>query len=417
MQRVIQSSFKQQLQENHISPDKHGFVSAVYHAYSHHHHLTLRPEDVWFSILSQLTFFITAHAEELRSFFVAHEGKKELQVATGGTMDTVDFGPLAMEMTKLIEKNVVDPELRTWIMPEFSTTTDSDRVVAAILMMGAMQKYFSYTIALLCGIPSVTLLGEKEDWVQMAGKLDKITQLGDEPATFVRLLKPVLQRFIMSFDDPTSPEMVDFWSRCANKHSGGSGPTYLSGWITAFCFWDAEGRLLYQDPMNPAIPEDFIHSNAGCELDGIQYHRIDSDDIPYGFASVPVTVNDNGITHNTKMMAGMVGIQATSTGQMLDGNYEHDDRKVVTSAFGSEFSGFVPKPHAPSHQSEEPGLDSIQPVSGWWMYETESPEAEQEREAEKTAIDKELSSLDFGDSTNNIRVDQLLFRSAELQQY
>jgi hypothetical protein len=48
----------------------------------------------------------------------------------------------------LIAKNVVDPELRTWIMPDFSTTEESDSVVAAILMMGALQQYFEYRFSL-----------------------------------------------------------------------------------------------------------------------------------------------------------------------------------------------------------------------------------------------------------------------------
>lgn len=370
-QGVIQSSFSQLLRENHVSSSTHGFVLAVYRAYSHHHHLTLRPEDVWFSILSQLTFFVNAHAEELRSYFVAHEGKKELNVVAAGTLKTVDVGALAVRMTELIEENVIDPELRTWIMPAFSTTTDSDRVVAAVLMMGAMQKYFSYGMMLVCGIPSVTLLGEREDWAQMAGKLDKLTQLGDEPATFAKLLRPVLQRFVKSFDDPSSYEVVDFWSRCAHQKSGGSGPSYLSGWITAFCFWDEDGRLFYNGPVNPASSQQSKGFDAGCELDGVRYHRIDSDEIPSGFASVPVKVDDNGHVHNTKMVAGMVGIQATSKGRMLDRNNDHNDQGKFTLGPNSEM---IPVDRAPATLSEEHGLDSIQPVSGWWMYETESPE-------------------------------------------
>jgi hypothetical protein len=57
----------------------------------------------------------------------------------------------------MIAKNVIDPELRTWIMPAFSTTMNSDKVVAAILIMGAMQQYFQFKFKLICGIPSVTL--------------------------------------------------------------------------------------------------------------------------------------------------------------------------------------------------------------------------------------------------------------------
>ena len=49
---------------------------------------------------------MNAHAEELRSHFVKHEGKKELVVTAAGTRYTVDFGNLANQMTGKIHENV-----------------------------------------------------------------------------------------------------------------------------------------------------------------------------------------------------------------------------------------------------------------------------------------------------------------------
>jgi len=49
---------------------------------------------------------VNAHAEELRSHFVKHEGKKELVVKAVGTRYTVDFGNLANQMTGQIHENV-----------------------------------------------------------------------------------------------------------------------------------------------------------------------------------------------------------------------------------------------------------------------------------------------------------------------
>ncbi|KAF1932742.1 uncharacterized protein M421DRAFT_89100 [Didymella exigua CBS 183.55] len=179
--QIIQSSFSEKdLQDTHTSPSRNGLVYAAYHAYSHHHHLTICPEDVWFSVLSQLNFYINAHAEELRDYFIAHKAQKKLTVYTIGTIHTVDFGLLARYMTKEIQNNAKDPDLQEWIMPDFTTTTDSDRAVAAVLMMGAMQKYFSCEMAPLCGIPSVTLLGERADWEKIHNRLNKLSKFGDE---------------------------------------------------------------------------------------------------------------------------------------------------------------------------------------------------------------------------------------------
>ena len=108
--------------------------------------------------------YINKHAEELREKFVGHEGKKELEILHMANRYTLDWGIFAQDMGLLLEKNVVDPEMREWIMPTFTTTTENDKVVASILMMGAMQSYFTYKCTMRCGLPSVTLLGERTDW-------------------------------------------------------------------------------------------------------------------------------------------------------------------------------------------------------------------------------------------------------------
>ncbi|KAJ5305908.1 hypothetical protein N7508_004923 [Penicillium antarcticum] len=105
-----------------------------------------------------------------------------------GSFKTINYGAFALLMTMQIEQNVVDEELRTWTMPKFTTITENDEVVAAILMMGALLKYFSYLCVLGCGIPSLILLGEREDRVTLVKKLDRLSQLGDEPSRFSQLL-------------------------------------------------------------------------------------------------------------------------------------------------------------------------------------------------------------------------------------
>ena len=333
------------LQEKHISSSTNGFVYTCFEAYSSHHHLTIRPEDVWLAILSQTSFYVNAHAEELRHLFVKHEGQKELEVVAVGTRHSVDFGDLARRMTQEIEKNVVDPELREWMLPAFTTTTDSDVVVASILMMGTMQKYFSYGMCLMCGIPSVTLLGERKDWEEIERRIPKLERFGSESAQFASLLKPILRGFLDSFDNPGSPAVKDFWSKIAHE-TGGSGPYLLSGWITAFCFWDVDGKCMFSGKAQPPPTlEDFQTRRAGCELNGTLYHRVDTLDIPPGFTSVPVVVNDNGDKFKAKMVAGSIGTLAKDSVGLVGGTREQDD------AHGNS------------------NLDSVQPLTGWFMFE------------------------------------------------
>ena len=339
---LLGSSFGSELKSS-ILPASNGFVSSAVEAYSLHHHLRIRPEDVWFSILTQLSFYINSHAKELRGKFVAHEGKKELEVQFDtGSRYTIDYGVFAKKMTLEIEKNIVDPELREWALPAFTTTTDNDLVVASVLLMGVVQKYFDYKCCIRCGLPSVTLLGEKADWEIILKRLDKLETFGAEPTQFCALLRPVISHFVKSFDDPASKEVIDFWQRIAHVDAGGSGPTYYSGWITAFCFWDQDGKTIGKDLPGHRKERENESWEASTYpeliLDGAVYHQVDSIDVPEGFSSVPVKIDDNGYELEALMIAGSVGINVTYSGE----KHTAEDNKI--------------------------GNDTLAPASGWWMF-------------------------------------------------
>ncbi|KAL9007724.1 MAG: hypothetical protein Q9173_007071 [Seirophora scorigena] len=344
---LMQSSFGPNLQAA-MDPSSNGFVHGAIQAYNQHHCLHIRPEDVWFAILSQLSFFINAHAEELRGQFVAHEGKKELIIKFCGNRYSVDYALFAKRMGALIEENVVDPELRQWMMPAFTTTTKNDIVVACILLMGATQKYFDFTCRILCGLPSVTLLGNKGDWELILARLEKLKEYGEEPVQFYTLLKPVVSRFVDSFDSPMSDGTVAFWQRIAHHESGGSGPSYYSGWITAFCFWSAEGKSMYYTRHHPdCINESSWEKTHELKLDEAIYHKVESTEVPPGYTEVPVKVDDNGNVFHATMIAGSVGTRYISS------------------------------------QGAEHDMDTIQPESGWWMFE-------KKEEAEKLGHDSTM---------------------------
>ena len=98
-----------------------------------------------------------------------------------GNRYMVDFGLFAQLMSGLIEENVLDPELRKWVMPAFSTSTRHDNIIASILLVGVTQKYFEFTCCNSCGLPSVTLLGEKADWELIYQRLAKSTPSAKNP--------------------------------------------------------------------------------------------------------------------------------------------------------------------------------------------------------------------------------------------
>ncbi|KAI0690420.1 hypothetical protein C8T65DRAFT_98399 [Cerioporus squamosus] len=332
-----------------LVPRANGFVEAVLTAYKKHHHLKIRPDDVWTSILIQLNFYINAHAEELREYFVAHQGKKTLTVSAVGTRYTVDFGDMARQMTLKIHDNVVDTAFVDWILPNFTTTTVTDTTVCAVVMMSSLKSYFDYRMACMCGIPSITLEGERADWEKLLSRLDRLSDLGEEPAVWARMLRPILTRFVSAFDG--APD-TKFWNEVAHSHEQFYGPDDMSGWITAFCVWSSTGKWqggALSDVTAPRSPRpttedmdwrekgtfipcnrDFLESNSSDAsfraadnlelkrrylLDGISFPALSVAQITEGFCEVDVLLDDNGTEVECVMVAGQVGFSMSSSGK------------------------------------------------------------------------------------------------------
>ena len=153
---------------------------------------------------------------------------------------------------------------------------------------------------LMCGIPSVTLEGEKSDWERLLARLDKLDSFGEEPKAWAAMLRPILSRFVRAFDG--KPD-VDFWNRVCHYDFQGSGPTYLSGWITAFCVWSSEGK--WQGlPLSGPSKNIFGETVSELVLDKVSYPVIDSDDVPVGYCEVDVKLDDNGEVLSCMMVSG-----------------------------------------------------------------------------------------------------------------
>ena len=61
---IIQSSFADIASESHVYPMSNGFVGTIVEAYNQHHHLELRPDDVWFALLSQINIHVKMNCEK-----------------------------------------------------------------------------------------------------------------------------------------------------------------------------------------------------------------------------------------------------------------------------------------------------------------------------------------------------------------
>ena len=80
---------------------------------------------------------MNANVEQLRDRFVDLQGKRKLRLKTEGLLFATDFDQISKNMvTNQFLKQMKNASLAEWLAPEFTTTNNSDRVIAAISTMG-----------------------------------------------------------------------------------------------------------------------------------------------------------------------------------------------------------------------------------------------------------------------------------------
>ncbi|KAF7927156.1 hypothetical protein BELL_0307g00030 [Botrytis elliptica] len=297
---VLQSTLTEEIASN-ILPSGNGLVHTCLEAYNHHRNLILRPDDIWIAIVTQFSFYVNKHSEELRSFFVAHEGQKELVVED----NHFDFTVFTTNMADMIQKNIVDKSFQSWILPAFSTTTHVDTIVCSSVMMSTMKRYFNYRFQLECGIPTVTLLGEVSDWEEILRRLDKLESFGsahEELIEWKEMLTLVIQNMILTFENPGAIARVDFWSKIAHIHNLSGGST-LSGWVTVFCAFNENG-VWKGDNWRSG-------HDTGSMREPPKYPVIKIQEIPTGKCEVKVRISGM-MKLDAVIVAGLVGALVSS---------------------------------------------------------------------------------------------------------
>jgi len=146
----------------------------------------------------------------------------------------------------------------------------------------------------------VHLEGTSEDWRLLRSKIDRLPEYDikeKDPVMkkWYNLLVKVLDELVESAEG--KPRLA-FWDTVCSRKGGGSGPRYLSGWVTVFACFTAKGEWQGNVPEKELWP------------------FIDTNDIPVGVVYVPVLVQDNGIEYDTHMFAGQFAYEMS--GEHLD---------------------------------------------------------------------------------------------------
>ncbi|RIB10012.1 hypothetical protein C2G38_1887320, partial [Gigaspora rosea] len=214
-----------------------GFAAAILHAYNHHKHLRLSPDDVWLTISQGVSEHINRNPEKFRNRFVQHEGKKKLLIQVGDIISGTTFeGNWPVAINRLVtaaDKHVEKMDIKNLLECNFSTTTSNSLTASRIVLLDSVKSYFKYSFSTLCGIPKVTLEGTLEDWMKLQEKVVHLRKLNLELDFWLDRLEPVIWNLVATYRGEVDE---DFWGRIVkiDKVFGSGGGTFVSGWLMNF---------------------------------------------------------------------------------------------------------------------------------------------------------------------------------------
>jgi hypothetical protein len=288
----------------------HPVIAAVHLAFNEHRPLVLSPDILWLLVAQGFANHINANAEELRSKFVKHSGKATIAVRRDDFIKGSPENPwpdVFGEFSSCIREHV-GATTHDQLLPNFSTTGPAERAAAEVVLLDAMQSFFSYECHTMCGIPQITLEGTADDWEVLAERTRGLGQFG--LGWWTEALAPILDEFVAASRGQVNAR---FWGSIY-KLDGGSGGPYTTGWITAFFpylkNWQT-GRASHQNPWL---------AKGGKELQKLLYppaasdpyrfgHGPTTDRFPSGLARAPFLWNYFDVPFEMEFLGGFVGVR------------------------------------------------------------------------------------------------------------
>lgn len=264
----IESKQLNEWQASHVgkSSKSNGLFNTLATGYAGHVPVMLRPDDILNTVTTLWAKYIIAHSDKFRSFFVQHESKKTLEYKTGGGWSMDRLPEFISGLRELI---IADQgQAIEWASQSFSTTTNNDALCRAACILASQKEFYGYRGTMMCGFPSVSLMGTSEDWQLLIDSVSAMPVSNDiELSAWRDSLCSMIESMIQGDEG--------FWQSCINKETYGSGgQTKFTGWI----------KIL--NPFN----------EKGEWING----KVDDSEILNMTVDFPILMNDNG--HEFELM-------------------------------------------------------------------------------------------------------------------
>jgi hypothetical protein len=194
------------------------------------------------------------------------------------------------------------------IVADFSTTGPVERAASEVVLLDAMQAFFSYEVHTLCGIPSITLEGTAEDWRKIASRVREFSLF--DLAWWVEPLQPVLDQFVAAAEGKVNRK---FWDSIY-KWQGpkGSGSPHVSGWVLKLFPYLDNPEAKYTRLVGKANAAPALQRNPWLSAPPSR-HGPGRDDFPSLPAKAPFLWKYLGTDYEMEFVGGLMGIAQDST--------------------------------------------------------------------------------------------------------
>jgi hypothetical protein len=280
---------------------------ALHAAFAEHIPYSIGPDMIWYSIAHEVAVHIDQNQDRYRGYFTVSDEKETLIVRD----DSLVYGGNGNQWARSI--NLIREPMRAKVpkatidllMPVFSTTTEESSTALLVLFMNILSKYYELEWMTLCGIPSIRIEGDADDWKKIVEHAELASKDFSGLQDYFNDLIPVLKEIagVAAGDEP-DPE---FWEAIYNYNNESGGP-YINGWITALLAHKKDGEGGFN------LRDDFgWRANAKNPFGGLT-----SNDLPNHISNVPF-----------KWKYSKGGLEKTF------------DMEFISGVFGVDFDGYL----------------------------------------------------------------------------
>jgi hypothetical protein len=276
----------------------HPVVAATHLAFHDHRPLVLSPDIIWLLIAQGFANHVNANAENLRRHLVRHAGKLSVEVRRNDFIKGSPENPwceIFEEFTDQVRGHIGEV-IRDLLLPTFSTTGPVERTATQIVLLDALQSYFSFVCHSACGIPQIVLEGTPNDWQTLAERAAGLAHFGLQWWTV--WLMPILREFV---DAAKGKVNQDFW-QSIYKREEVSGGHWITGWLTTFFPYLKDfqtGQPARRNPLlDPKVDQHRSLMGWGPSTDAF----------PSGLARAPFFWHYHDRTFDMEFLGGFVGV-------------------------------------------------------------------------------------------------------------